>query len=1115
MNNDNAPLFNILADDPTDKDAFGSHQKVAEAISSLVTNEEKGKSIALVGDWGSGKSSVVEMLRGIIKQRDIAHLFVFDAWAHKGDSIRRAFLEKLIDHFSDFTNFPKREWEKVKMVLSKRYEETTIDNTLEPTKWGIALAISLLAVPFGLTLIQIVNKSIYLLATALLFAAAPILVGLIALFIYLRADKEKRKQIISVFTEKGTRKLRSETYRTPEPTSIEFQGYFKKLMLDGLRQLKSKFVIVIDNIDRVEPADAKIIWSAMRTFFETDNGEIAARLWLIVPISEEGISQIWGDRSLLSHHFETKTFQTKFSIAPPVLRDWKSFFLMKLSEAFPNRVDKEEFHDIYRIYRTEVYSQAGYPTPRDIIIFINKVGALFLQRGREIKLRMIALYAALLTSKKWDVNKLIYERNALLRRTTMNLVDSDYARKLAALHYNVPEDKALNVLLGPRIEKAILEKESNEFSELKSHYGFLEVLEDVLEENLPLWVKKDPDMLAFLVRNIEDIDHTVDIGGKKIWERLCSEASRVQAWPALNESTGQSLALLINYKKDKEFCESIIESVSQSEPPKAKEEEIPTQSVIDQWVLGAATIFKPIMGLKMPSIIADNFVCPGEPSTYVQIVKQIISDQERKHLAKYFRSRHSQNEINTVISSIISNGLFDKSDYELLVALKAIDNTWQWGEIGTSMADRIKLINKVQLAELEPLLSAFYLLAEEDEEVSPHLNMLSKQGYFFNYLAGSHSEKNGTVSSLIFLITFENNPTFQASISEGHIPAGAQHMRNLLTRSEDYKYCFDQFANLLIIYHKVDWFLGLLKKHANFEAFVQMIIKNLSLRKDFAKCFSPKNIIEHETDFYNALGDDYKAFILRYAAKRPLLDELMEGKFEPHLASLYLAVYLADQRKIDKYLESMVTALCDISEDIWIKQLEEDSENLYDLVAQLSADDVKINLSKEYQKALNQYQQMKMAGKNIGKIDKIWHRLLIALEPSIRDTHIYNVADNILDRDKSYDKLIDLFGSDLLDCDVLQGLSDNIVRLGFSEFYYADRLEALRWLSNALRSCPDILKKSNTSFKADLRESVKNELKKMDSSTDKGQILLEIAKTLRIKIPMGEPDKNAKSPQSE
>lgn len=74
----------LLADNPTSEDAFG-HKKVAVSIAELITTERGAKCVGLNGTWGSGKSSVVELLYNELHRigQGNIDLFVFDAWAHQ------------------------------------------------------------------------------------------------------------------------------------------------------------------------------------------------------------------------------------------------------------------------------------------------------------------------------------------------------------------------------------------------------------------------------------------------------------------------------------------------------------------------------------------------------------------------------------------------------------------------------------------------------------------------------------------------------------------------------------------------------------------------------------------------------------------------------------------------------------------------------------------------------------------------------------------------------------------------------------------------------------------------------------------------------------------------
>ena len=100
----------FLEDEPChDSSAFQIHEEIARAIASKIKTGEPGN-IALVGNWGSGKSTIVDRVEGLIQSADGSFVkngeepasvgdgfiyFKFDAWAHSGDSLRRNFLTSL------------------------------------------------------------------------------------------------------------------------------------------------------------------------------------------------------------------------------------------------------------------------------------------------------------------------------------------------------------------------------------------------------------------------------------------------------------------------------------------------------------------------------------------------------------------------------------------------------------------------------------------------------------------------------------------------------------------------------------------------------------------------------------------------------------------------------------------------------------------------------------------------------------------------------------------------------------------------------------------------------------------------------------------------------------
>jgi len=256
---------NFLPDEPVERDELGSHEGVANALYKTVVEGEGGKAIALVGSWGSGKSTVIKILEGKVKRQENLSVFVFDTWAHQGDPLRRSFLERLAEFLRERGWIEDGTYSEVKGKLTQRKEIVTTKTSPVLTGWGKVLAVSLILMPLGSALFE-VDKIWVFVGSAILIA--PLIILILA---WLTKGKRGRSEDLEALFFQKTQEIQHSTaIRTPDPTSVEFSEMFIKVLGEGLKEKERRLVIVMDNLDRLNIDEARETWATMRTFFEMD-----------------------------------------------------------------------------------------------------------------------------------------------------------------------------------------------------------------------------------------------------------------------------------------------------------------------------------------------------------------------------------------------------------------------------------------------------------------------------------------------------------------------------------------------------------------------------------------------------------------------------------------------------------------------------------------------------------------------------------------------------------------------------------------------------------------------------------------------------------------------------
>lgn len=501
--------FTVMDDSAADEDWLkdGTHQKIADRLFDLITKPDtKGLTIGLEGSWGSGKSTVVNLLRKKLEETNEAFVFYIDSWVHEGDYLRRAFLEGFVEQLQE-KGVDSHKLEKIKNEITNKVVVKHNDTSPKTKPLGTALALmSIFLLPIGFSFIDNSCGTLTLgsdLSPNWLFILGMLLVSIPIIVAFVAWHRNKKNGLTSVFwTTETTETTTTETTEEPEKTSIEFEKFFRKLLEIADEKGIKNIVCVIDNLDRINPRDALKIWSTLQVFVQSKNpngrGDDLSRVWVVVPYDESGLRLLWDkdkqggkDKFRCSKSFFDKSFQLRIEVPKMLFEGWEDYAKKIIEKTLIGYEEKDRVVVLETLKRgRENISDA--PSPREIKTYVNQVGFLYsLHKGNNISLETLCFYVDLryLHSKNVEeIKQSLIDGTVLPQNQVLGLLNgkNKIEKELCGIIFNVDAEKGIELLLEKPVIEALDKDDEEEMKKLTNNHenAVLTFVEKILSENL-------------------------------------------------------------------------------------------------------------------------------------------------------------------------------------------------------------------------------------------------------------------------------------------------------------------------------------------------------------------------------------------------------------------------------------------------------------------------------------------------------------------------------------------------------------------------------------------------------------------------------------------------------
>ena len=1137
----------LLDDIPRPKDDLapdgeGAHDRVARAMADLIQSDEPGGVlIGLEGRWGSGKSTVISLMRERLKDATTTTLFVFDAWAHERDPLRRSFLESLIRHFQDVEWVDRASWDNVLAKLANRRKVTTTRTVPKTTTFGKRVLWAALSVPLGTALVAgslqrgvTIDSSLpvnWLLLIGISLSIAPFFVILPKL---LRARKTHFKRAQhdntgqdaeddnsvsewALLAGHAITETRQDTTETPEPTSIEFEYEFKRLMHAALLSSDSRrAVLVLDNLDRVAPQDALGMWSTLQTFLQdrsTEPEEWFKKIWIVVPYDKSGLGGLWTARNAdfseakrasldgIAKSFIDKTFQVRFEVPPPVGSNWRQYLLQLICKALPNHT--EEAPHLYVTFDYWITEEVRSPTPRELKLYVNQIGSLHRQWQHEFPVSHLAYYCALRRryQKHEEVVDILLSGEATASPLAASLPPNLRAN-LAGLLFNVKASDGQQLLLREPIFKALAMRDTSALKELEHVHrdGFWFVLPAVVASNISA---ADKTLICSAARCLHDSNLLEDRSKSHVALTIHAVATAigdVQVWSPFTEDTVTGISAACAVVNEAEFSAKVLSAIRHTltKAIHGGKMTLPASDILVAQLSGLADVVR-VLGhgeeLSVPfTLRATN------ATQWIGICGEIAKQPECSW--SLFQPSESAADIASSLRDIVRAGQISEAVLSTIEVSNSRGDANNWEVLVPALEQRLN--ENIRAAEGALVLRTIDLLMRYDSSSAQKLAAGASDGGHLLHLF-DRAQRDSDLSCRAWCLTMflERHPGGSVRRSIGNSSRGHEALERILTAgdrqlSEAVISVLDTRGKLGIVFSVVD-------ARGKYEPFLVSCLRIVADSENPHRLYSSeettnrwRQLREHLPDQSDA--DRFSRLVGRLCTDTSLVTDLRKRKFLADDAGLYQAVLQVKPE--ETFVAFCIDGLAALESDQWTSELRDDGEVLLLLMA-LEIHGARVVLGSAYQDAIVDYAKALLSS-NEQPSQVVTNRrgqLLSPLSASSRGVLGKRLLDAAIERDGDCgDGFFRVFGDEITEKRRLKGGKDIVTKL-FSGVVRTRVEGGLEWVHGVLKKHPTLLADlPDQDSVNDFKERVQREISKGNEERDKAQeLIVRIADMLGIK----------------
>ncbi len=688
----------------------------------------------------------------------------------------------------------------------------------------------------------------------------------------------------------------------------------------------------------------------------------------------------------------------------------------------------------------------------------------------------------------------------LLRTVPPTMVGSDWRECVAAIHFNVPRNKALQVLVSGQLKDALLAGKSDRLEELTRIPGFTKLVEKQLETSCTSWVQSESPNIAKVSATLSGVKSASDPSWERTWTLLGQAAVKVTSWPGFNAEIANGMIHLITRYKGAELVAALITSVANS-VPQQKDANPTERAQLEPWANGCISLLTDLRA-RNDELLSSSFSVDTGGASYVNLMILLTSNPNASTVIHYFRPQQSPQTVIETLMKVVGEGNLDQQHRDAISGMLLTRAEWGWDALTSAISTRLQTTSSIAGQELSSLLFVLNKLQNVSPLATQSFATLTSNGFVSSHLYAQQSDP--TVVALCVLAMLEHTPSGAPQQNVGNSTAGTSYYNSLLSAPSSNPLPVKEFASMAIVLDKLDVLYRIANQHQNTQEFIKAVFEEVLSEVSGYKRIHPKSLLENEPFFRQSLKPTtYQSFVSASARDSSLISTLIQSGFDVSRSHLYLAVLKAasDPAVLNVFLTE---GLRSVSSPDWSTELIREGD-LVELAIELGSHRAEPNLTHALEDALVAHARGLLDGSaKITRFVGNWSALLNLLERSFQYTILRKLCDLMIKATGSAEMLLTVYGDRLLaDEDTLLRNKDELVLYAFGSFLQRQNSVELSWMSRVLEKYPTLLheveKNARLNFSTRLKAAVRE-----PSNSEVEQTLRKVARVCEIDVDVDE-----------